>query len=321
MKRKTIFVTSLFTVILLLLTGCGMKRESVSEGKCKVVTTIFPPYDFVREIAGDKVELTMLLKPGSESHTYEPSPQDILKIQQCDIFIYNGGESDEWVRQILDSIDMEGKTVMAMMDMVDPVEEETVEGMQEDEEEHTEDTEHEGKHEYDEHVWTDPANAITISEKISEALIEKDTMNKETYQKRAESYIKQLHELDQGFRSVIKAGKRKTIVVGDRFPFRYFVEAYNLKYYAAFPGCVAESEPSASTVTFLIQKVKENKIPVVFTIEMSNGKMAHTIAEGTGAKVLTFHSCHNVTADDFEAGAGYLSLMKANLINVKEALQ
>lgn len=318
--KKNIYVIKFILILcmLVVLGGCTEKEKKDEEEKLKVVTTIFPPYDFARAIAGDQVELSMLLKPGAESHSYEPTPQDILKIQDCDVFIYVGGESDEWVRQILESVDTKGKQIITLMDMVEPVKEETVEGMQE---EHLEEQEEGHEMEYDEHVWTSPINAVAISEGILKALKQEAPEHAKDYEKRAAAYEEKLKNLDKRFRELTSKAKRNTIVVGDRFPFRYFVEAYGLKYYAAFPGCVAESEPSAATVAFLIDKVKSEKIPVVFTIELSNGKMSQMIAEETGAKICLFHSCHNLSAEDFEAGETYLSLMEKNYKAMKEALQ
>lgn len=283
-------------------------------GKLSIVTTIFPPYDFARQVAGDKAELTMLLKPGTESHNYDPTPQDIIKIQNADVFIYVGGESDKWVEDMLASASKKPKKIIVMMDCVDKLEEEIVEGMQAEEEEHGDEVE------YDEHVWTSPKNAIKISKKICEELKVLDKDNEEFYEKNTNEYSKQLSSLSNDFDNITKNGKRNTMIFGDRFPFKYFADEYHLKYYAAFPGCSSETEPSAATVAFLIDKVKEEKIPVVFTIEFSSGKIADTICESTGAKKLMMHSCHNITQEQFESGITYIELMRNNLSVLKEAL-
>lgn len=287
-----------------------------SDDKISIVTTIFPPYDFARQVGGDNVELTMLLKPGTESHNYDPTPQDIIKIQNCDLFIYVGGESDEWVNDILDSTDSKPDKVIALMDCVDTVQEETVEGMESDDDH--EDDSHEI--EYDEHVWTSPKNAITISKKISDVLCEIDSENKEAYEENTKEYSTKLSDLDNKFQNIVNNAENKTIIFGDRFPLRYFADEYGLKYYAAFPGCSSETEPSAATISFLIDKVKAENIPVIFTIEFSNGKVADTICEETGAKKLMFSSCHNVTQEEFDSGITYLDIMNDNAKNLEEAL-
>lgn len=304
--------------------------------KLRVVTTTFPPYDFVRQIAGDRVELTMLLSPGAESHSFEPTPQDIITIQNCDVFLYAGGTGDAWVDRILESIDKPDMRVMPMLDMVEPVTEETVEGMEADDHDHDgdedhgeEDHEHEdeaGDHdhddhgEYDEHVWTSPKNARIIVDAIAGLLAEADPAGAEGYSANAAAYGEKLAALDADFRDAVSAATHKTLVFGDRFPFRYLVDEYGLTYYAAFAGCATETEASAATVAFLIDKVKEEELPAVMHIELSGEKMADTIAESTGAEKLLLHSCHNVTRDDFEAGATYLSLMQANVETLKKAL-
>lgn len=303
------------------------------EEKLSVVATIFPQYDFVRQIAGDLVELTMLLPPGAESHSFEPTPQDIITIQNCDVFIYVGGESDAWIEDILSSMDTNAMRVVSLMELVDVVEEEIVEGMEEEHEheehdheegEEHEEEEHEHEHEeaeYDEHVWTSPVNAKGIVRALADTLCEADAANAEAYTQNAAAYTAELDALDAAFRAAVAEGTRKTIVFGDRFPFRYFADAYGLDYYAAFPGCSTETEPAASTVAFLIDKVKEESIPAVFHIELSNEKMADTICEATGAKKLLLHACHNISKNDFEAGVTYLQLMTANVEALREALQ
>jgi zinc transport system substrate-binding protein len=289
-----------------------------AEGKLSVVATIFPCYDFTRAVAGDGAEITMLLRPGSESHSFEPTPQDIIKIQNCDVFVYVGGESDEWVEGILESIGTPKMKIVTFMDCVEPVEEEIVEGMEEEEEEEGED---EHGAEYDEHVWTSPENAKRIVRKIAAVLGEADAANAAVYEKNAAAYLEKLDALSAAFRKTVDGGVRKTLVFGDRFPFRYLADAYGLTYFAAFPGCSTETEASAATVAFLIDKVRAEKIPVVFHIELSNEKIADAIAEEAGVKKLLLHACHNITKADFDGGATYLSLMERNVENLGEALR
>ena len=317
-----------------LLAGCGTERaEGVSEevqddGRISVVTTIFPQYDFVRQIAGENVELKMLLKPGEETHSYEPTPQDIIAIQNSDIFIYVGGENDAWVEDILESMPEADMRTLKLMDCVDTVEEEHVEGMQEqpghsheEEESHEDETEEEHSvHEIDEHVWTSPVNASAIVDKIKELLVQADPENRQIYEENAEAYEAELAELDAEFRDVVDNAGRRLVVFGDRFPFRYFADEYGLDYYAAFPGCASDTEPSAATMAFLINKVKEEEIPAVLKMELSTENIANAIAEATGTEVRTFYSCHNLTAEEFKDGETYLSMMQKNVETLKEVL-
>lgn len=318
-----------------LFSSCAMPKSKIaeSENKLNIVTTVFPQYDFARQVAGKHAEVSMLLKPGAESHSFEPTPQDIKKIQNADIFIYTGGENDTWVEDILSSMGDKKPETIKLLDCVPTVTEEIVDGMEHEHDEKGEDKhEHDSSHdekdedkhdheeEIDEHVWTSPKNAILIVEKIEKVLSNKDKENSKEYLDNSVAYINKLKTLDNKFKKIAKSGKRKTILFGDRFPFRYFADDYSLKYFAAFSGCSTESEASAATVAFLTNKVKEEQIPVVFTIEFSNGKIADSICDATGAKKLTFHSCHNVSADEFASGVSYLSIMEQNLEPLKEAL-
>ncbi len=333
MKRKLLVIF----VLLLLLVAAGCERipqsntpsaapaESVNadagkDGRVSIVATLFPPYDFARQIAGDYADTTLLLPAGSESHTYEPTPQDILRIQNCDVFLYIGGESETWVKEVLDSMDTSHMQVVRLMDCVEALPEELVEGMEAHEEEQSGVPGDTDEPAYDEHIWTSPRNAILMSDSIAKALEAADPAHADAYRSNAEAYIQQLNDLNAAFREIAASAQRHTLVFGDRFPFRYFVEAYGFTYYAAFPGCAEESEPSAATVAFLIDHVKAERIPVVFYIELSNERMADTICEATGAKKLLFHSCHNVSKSDFEGGATYVSLMRQNIENLKEAV-
>ena len=314
--KKTLSITILLAMLCALLSGCGAQSEPEGEG-ISVVATVFAPYDFARQLVGERGEVTLLLPPGSEAHSYEPSPKDIIEIQNCDRFIYVGGVSDAWVSDVLESVGGEVRTV-TLMDCVELLEEEHVEGMEVDEDEH--EHEHEGEIEYDEHVWTSPRNAELICEKIAAALCEVDPEGAEEYGTALESYCAQLDELDAAFTEVVENGVRDTVVFGDRFPLLYFAKAYGLNDYAAWPGCADEAEPSAATVTFLIDKVKAEGIPVVFHIELSNEDMADTICNETGAKKMLFSACHNVTRAQFDAGVTYLELMWQNVDALREAL-
>lgn len=496
-NMKRLLYLIILTSVLFSLSGCQKSITQLNEStdnKLKVVTTIFPQYDFVRQVAGDNVELTMLLAPGSESHSFDPSPQDIITIQNCDVFIYVGGESETWVDKILNSMDTSNMTIISLMDSVEVVEEVIVEGMQEDHS-HLEDVEiedvqnrtlsdwngiwkpvlpyvedgtldeymelasiereetveetldyylnkyateytsieikdnqvtmissasgkasamyeyqgfslvdtndskqvwyqfeladgseempqrlvfndhtigteapshahgvahfhlnygnesfeeliqnqawspsfyeidatgeeilevfldHSHETELDEHVWTSLKNAIQIVKDITETLSSLDEEHRYAYEQHAEEYIEQLNQLDQQFEEVVSNTSQNILLFGDRFPFRYFADDYGLDYYAAFPGCSNETNASAGTVAFLIDKVKAEQIPVVLHLELSSGGIAKTIAEETGAETAVFHSAHNITRDDFNSGKGYLDLMKENLEVLKEVLK
>lgn len=291
----------------LMLCGCTAQPEKPhDETKLQIVCTSFPAYDFAREIAGDRAELTLLIKPGSEVHSYEPTPKDMIRIQESDLFICNGGESEQWAKTL---ITPELNTIY-MMGCVDTVEE-SADGIYNAED---------GEPELDEHVWTSPLNAIKISEEICNALCKLDTDNAEAYKTNFTAYKAQLMALDREFRQVIKNSGKHTLVFADRFPMRYFALEYGLDCYAAFPGCSSETEPSAKTVAYLIDRVREDKIPAVLYMEFSNQKMADVICEDTGCKKLPFYSAHSVSAEQFEQGVSYLDLMRINLNSLKEAL-
>ncbi|MGL6201846.1 MAG: metal ABC transporter substrate-binding protein [Lachnospiraceae bacterium] len=341
MKRiiLTIFTVALATVMLF---GCGKSSEttedtnntdtntdsqsdsSETEG-LNVVTTLFYQYDFAKQIAGDNGNVELLLRPGQESHSYEPTPQDIIAIQEADLFIYNGTVSETWVEKVLEGMDTDKVTVLSMMDYVDVKEEEIVEGM-EDDEEHDEDEadadhEEEEEVEYDEHIWTSPVIAQDLLAVIAETMEGLDADNKDVYAANADSYKTQLQDLDAQFKEVVDNAQRKTIVFGDRFPLRYFVDEYGLSYYAAFPGCSTETEPSPATIAFLTNEIKEEAIPVVYYLELSNETIADTLCENTGAKKLEFHSCHNVTQEEMDDGETYITLMERNVEALRQGLE
>lgn len=303
MKR----LIAILLCLCLMLCGCTAQPEKPhDETKLQIVCTSFPAYDFAREIAGDRAELTLLIKPGSEVHSYEPTPKDMIRIQESDLFICNGGESEQWAKTL---ITPELNTIY-MMGCVDTVEE-SADGIYNAED---------GEPELDEHVWTSPLNAIKISEEICNALCKLDTDNAEAYKTNFTAYKAQLMALDREFRQVIKNSGKHTLVFADRFPMRYFALEYGLGCYAAFPGCSSETEPSAKTVAYLIDRVREDKIPAVLYMEFSNQKMADVICEDTGCKKLPFYSAHSVSAEQFEQGVSYLDLMRINLNSLKEAL-
>jgi len=301
MLKRIVSCAIIATFALGMLASCGLEIQA-GDGMRSVVATIFAPYDFARSVAGGLAEVTMLLPPACESHAFEPTPQDIIRILHCDVFIYVGGESDAWVERILSTMDTSGMRVVTLMDCVDTVEEEGGDGEQ------------------DEHVWTSPGNAKRITQRISEAMCGADPQNAAAYRRNTAAYLAELDALDAQFRTVVDGAARKAVVFGDRFPFRYFMDAYGLVYAAAFPGCAAETEASAGTVLALVEKIKTEGIPAVFHTELSNENMARAIGKETGAKVLLLHACHNISRADFQAGRTYLDLMGDNVEALREAL-
>ena len=298
----------------LLLGGCAAGNTGGAGDKVKVTVSAFPEYDFVRAVAGDLAEISLLLPPGAEAHSYEPTPQDMARLNACRVFVYGGGESDVWLDRVLDSQGREGKTILSLMDCCALREEEVQEHMTVEEEEEEEETE------YDEHVWTSPKNAMAIVKAVRDALSQADPKNKAAYEANAAAYLEKLEGLDASLRELVKGAKRKLLVFGDRFPFLYFVREYGLEYAAAFPGCSSSTDVNPATLARLIDLTEEEGIPVVFKVDFSAGKIADTIAEATGAKVLTLWSAHNVSRDAFQAGETYLSLWEKNLEALKEAL-
>ena len=326
-----------------------LNREKFEQKKYSVVSTSFPGYDFARAVTKNtNISTKMLVKPGAETHTYEPTPQDIIDIKNADMFVYVGGDSDTWVEKILKDVDTKKTHVVKLVDLVSTVEEEIVEGM-EDEDEHDHDHDHEHHHEHDhadhdhdhdhkhdhdhdheshehkheheeeeegpeidEHVWTSPKKAMEIVKKIADVASEIDVAEKNKIDDNAEKYVAKIAQVDKDLHQAID-GKISEIVVADRFPFRYFADEFGLKYAAAFSGCSEQTEASAKTISFLINKVKQDKVKKIYKIELSNGKIAETVSKDTGAEVLELHSAHNVTAEDFSKGVTYVDLMKRNL--------
>lgn len=305
MRRILCAILLIFCIVSV--TGCA-DAPRTDDGSIHVVTTTFPAYDFARAVVGDAGTVTMLITPGTETHSYDPSPQDIRKIQSCDLFIYGGGESDAWMDNILSSVG-DCTRSLAMTEVVSLL------TAEHDEEEH--ETHHPT---YDEHVWTSPANAADIVGAIRDALMEIDPDNEETYQMQADAYVTEIKALDADFAALVRDAERKTLLFADRFPFLYFVNQYGLSYHAAYPGCAEKTEPGPKTVAMLIDMVKAEGIPVVFYTEFSDQRLADTVCEKTGAVKLLFHSCHNVSKNDFAAGETYVSLMRRNLSNLRKAL-
>lgn len=288
------------------LCGCSADEKPES-GKPTVITTIFPAYDFARQVFGGSADVKMLLKPGQESHSYDPSAKDIVEISGCDLFIYNGGESDQWVESVLKTAP--DISTFRMTDAVSLLEEEVTEGMQESAHDHDEEEEDE---EYDEHVWTSPENAAKIVRALGKTAAEQFPELSEQLAANAGDYAEKIDELDGKFAELLD-GEERYFIFGDRFPLLYFFRRYGLNYYAAFPGCGSETEPSARTMTFLLDKLKQqDAVPAVFCIELSSRRLADVLAEDSGLQTVEFHTCHNISQDDFNGGATYVTLMQRN---------
>lgn len=368
-SRKTEFlrksVVFIVTISMILgMASCGKTTEKEDNYRLKIVTSLFPYYDMARAVIGDVkgIDLKMTVTPGQDSHSFEPTPSDVIQMENADVLIYNGGSLETWIDTLLDSLNNKNQIQMKMMDYVDVLNEEIVEGMdtrfeehdhdehshKEDnhnKEKHKEDSHSEEKHkednhsedssndsefhnedseegheETDEHIWTSPVNEIIMTEKICETLSKALPEEKENFQKNAESYISQLKELDNEFRTIVENAKINEIIFADKFPLQYFAKEYGLKYYAAFPGCGSDMEPSAKTIGFLVDKIKEDNIKAVFYLELSSHIVADAIETDTGAKPLQFNSCHNITQKQFDSGVTYVDLMKENVNNLKIAL-
>ena len=368
-SRKTEFlrksVVFIVTISMILgMAGCGKTTEKEDNYRLKIVTSLFPYYDMARAVIGDVkgIDLKMTVTPGQDSHSFEPTPSDVIQMENADVLIYNGGSLETWIDTLLDSLNNKNQIQMKMMDYVDVLNEEIVEGMdtrfeehdhdehshKEDnhnKEKHKEDSHSEEKHkednhsedssndsefhnedseegheETDEHIWTSPVNEIIMTEKICETLSKALPEEKENFQKNAENYISQLKELDNEFRTIVENAKINEIIFADKFPLQYFAKEYGLKYYAAFPGCGSDMEPSAKTIGFLVDKIKEDNIKAVFYLELSSHIVADAIETDTGAKPLQFNSCHNITQKQFDSGVTYVDLMKENVNNLKIAL-
>ena len=326
MKRILSIVISIF-LVLGCLAGCGtdnQQNEPNEEGsKFSIVTTIFPIYDWVMNVLGDDpagTEVTMLLNSGVDLHSFQPTAADIMKISTCDMFIYVGGESDEWVEDALKEATNKDMVVINLMDLMGDAakEEEMVEGMQE------EGGDDEEGPEYDEHVWLSLRNASLLTNEISTAIQEMDPANADQYQANTAAFVEKLEALDEEYKAAFSGAQFNTLLFGDRFPFRYLADDYGLSYYAAFVGCSSETEASFATVTFLAQKMDELALPAVMTIEGTDQRIAETIIQSTESKdqeILTLDSMQAVTAKDVENGATYLSIMENNLSVLKDALK
>ena len=307
MKKHRIAAGFVALALALGTASCKNNNETEKEG-IKVITTNFPPYDFIREITDGEIVATMLLSGGQDSHSFEPTAKDIVKINEADLFICTGGESDSWIDTISDSLTGDVK-IIKMMDFVTPLE---IDHNHEEEEheEHEEHDEHAEK--YDEHVWTSPLNAMKISEGITKALCEISPENAEKYNSGLSVYKEKLSDLDKKLKERAE-NLQKPLIFGDRFPFTYLAHDYGISYHAAFSGCSSETEPSAAKMTELIEEAKAADVKVIYYIEFSTQKVAAAIAEAVGAETRLMHSCHALSDEDLKAGESYISLMEKNI--------
>ena len=298
-----------------------------------MAATLFPYYDFARQIGGDVIDLELIVPAGMDSHSFEPTPADMRKFEEADVVILNGGVMEHWAQQVLESVGREDQTVVFMMDYVEAVEEELVEGMEESGHSHSHGASHDGHEEghfhddghqedieYDEHIWTSPVNAIRFVEVITCVLCQEDPDHQAEFKAGRDRYVKELEEIHEGFCQVAADRKRNLIVVGDRFPFRYLADQYGFEYRAAFSGCGTDTEPSARTIAYLIDKVEQEGVPAVYYLELSSHRVSEIIGEETGAVPLLLHSCHNVTRSELESGVTYVELMRQNIENLRKGL-
>ena len=326
MRKRVIAVICSCVMMIGCLSACGSKQETDSvdgSENLRIVATIFPVYDWIREILGEnpaEIELTMLMDNGVDLHSFQPTATDILRVSSCDMFVYVGGESDQWVEDAMQEASNEKLKEINLMDTLgdDLEEEEVIEGMQPEEKDESEEPE------YDEHIWLSLRNASVLCGRLAETIQEMDPEHAAIYEANVAAYQQKLADLDNEFQNIVNESTQKTVLFGDRFPFRYLTDDYDLNYYAAFAGCSAETEASFETISFLAGKVDEMKLGCVMTIEGSDQRIAETIIQNTkekDQKILTMDSMQATTSKDAGRGATYLSVMEKNKDVLKEALQ
>lgn len=304
MKRIAVLI-----LCIALLAGClaGCGEAPASSGKLQVVATLFPQYDFARRVAGDRAAVTMLLPPGVESHSFDPTPADLVTMQKADLFLYTGAQMETWAGSLLSSLP-ESTTVVDLS-----------QGIALSGEAHDEGSDGHS-HLADPHIWTSPKNAMIMVASIRDALCSADPDGAAIYEENANQYLEELAELDAAFRDIVANGKRRTLAFSGRFALHYFAEEYGLDCVAALESCSGESEPSAQSVARVISVIREQGLPVVYYEELSDPKVGRSIASETGVQLLLFHSCHNLSKDEFDRGETYLSLMRQNAENLKVGL-
>ena len=310
MKKGITFLITIILIFSLLVIGISkINKQSQSEEKIKVIATLFPQYDFAKQIGGDKVDVSLLLTPGTETHTYEPTPQDIINVNKADLYIYTGKYMEPWSDKIANSITSNTQVLDASKN-INLINEEQFEKEHDTIDNNEEESDNSHHHEYDPHIWLNPQNAIGMVKNIEEELCNIDPQNKEYYQKNAENYINQLKSLDTEIETTIKESPKNKIAFGGTFAYAYFIQRYNLQYISAYDSCGENSEPSVAKVKEVIDYIKQNNINVIFYQELSAGKIADTISKETGAKKLIFHTIHNASKEEINNGETYISLMK-----------
>ena len=319
MKIKKIV---LILILILIIAGISFlifntsTKNKNEEGKIQIISTNFASYDFLRAIIGDNpnINLTFLLGPGKDAHSYDPTAGDLIKIQNSDLFVYIGGESEKWISKVLESLDSSKTKKICIADSVDKIQEQEIDGAEEEHEE-----EEEGA--FDDHIWTSPSNAIKMVEELEKAMEKIDRDNSSKYKENAERYIDEIKNVDEKIQEIVDKKERDRLIFADRMPMQYFMNYYNLNVTAAFSGCSTETEPSAKTIAYLQNKIKEEKIPVVLYIELNDGRVAKIIPSEAEIKAMQIQTLHNVSLDDFNNGETWVSLMSRNLEVLKEALQ
>ena len=322
-KKNSQMLSVIVTLLIIVIAFVGyvfysvVTNKNVNDNKIKVVASNFASYDFLRAIIGDNkdVDLTFLLGPGKEAHSYEPTAGDLLSIQNSDLFVYIGGDSEKWANKVLEALENNhNKKVMCIAEVVDKLEEQEIDGAEDEEEE-------EEERAFDDHIWNSPSNAIKMVNALEEAMEEIDENNKKEYKDNAESYIAKIKEIDNKIQEIVDNKVRDRLVFADKMPMQYFINYYKLNVSAAFSGCSTETEPSAKTIAYLEKVVKEENIPIILYIELNPGRVAKTIADETGTKAMQIQTLHNVSLDDFKNGETWVSLMERNLDVLKLALQ
>ncbi len=326
-KLITLFAAAILSVGIL--AGCstaGQNTDSTAsqnnDGKISIVATLFPQYDFARQIAGDKADIQLILPPGTDSHSFDPSPADMITIHNADVFLYTGMNMETWAGSIIESLPDSVRVTNVSSGITLLKNPGGGHNHSEDDHDHTAEELHENElNQYDPHVWTSPVNAKIMVQNILNVLCEADPANAAYYTENANNYLAQLDTLDRDIRTIVENGSRKEVIFGSRFALFYFTHEYGLEYKSAYDACSADSEPSAKTISELITEVKEKQIPVIYYEELTDPKISRSICEETGAQMLLFHSCHNLSKEDFDNGATYLSLMQQNAENLKKGLE
>ena len=290
-----------------------IKRAKDNYSSKKIISSSFVGYDFVRAISGNDSDVSMLLKPGAEAHSFEPTPEDIIDIKNADLFIYTGGESEIWIKKLLENNEIPKEKTLRLMDFIELKKEETPKG--------SEESENDDNDEYDEHIWTSLTNAKIILTEIKNKLISLYPEKEQLFEENYKNYFERLEKIDKEIKKVVSKSDKNELIFGDRFPFRYFVDEYDLKYYAAFPGCSEQTEASSNTISLLVKEAKEKDIHVVLKIELTSDKLAKTIADELNAKVLELNSAHNISQTDFENGKTFADIFEENVEVLREALK